>query len=159
MSSDLALAFSAFAIGIAAGLRSLNAPAVVSWAAHLQRLDLRDSRLAFLGSTLAAYTISVLGLGELVADKLPFVWNRTRPLPLASRILSGTVCGAALCITAKRLVLEGAILGALGAVNGAVGGFHARRLLVKHLKISDTWIALAEDAIAVGAAVFIVSRF
>ena len=96
MSSDLALALSAFGIGIVAGLRSMTAPATVSWAAHLHRLDLHDSRLALLGSTIVVYTISVLGLGELIADKLPFVPNRTRPLPLAFRVLSGAVCGAAL---------------------------------------------------------------
>src|SRR6266436_2417415 len=50
MSSDLALALSAFGIGVVAGLRSLTSPAVVSWAAHFHRLDLRDSRLALLGS-------------------------------------------------------------------------------------------------------------
>jgi len=159
MSSDLALALSAFGIGIVAGLRSMTAPAVVSWAAHLHRLDLRDSRLALLGSSIAVFTISALGLGELIADKLPFVPNRTSPLPMALRILSGAICGAALCVSADRLILEGTLLGALGASNGAVTGFHVRRLLVKYLKIKDTAIALAEDAIAIGAGLFLVSRF
>jgi uncharacterized membrane protein len=159
MSSDLALALAAFGIGIVAGLRSLTAPAVVSWAAHLHRLDLHDSRLALLGSSIAVYTISVLGLGELIADKLPFVPNRTSPLPMAFRIVSGAICVAALCVSANRLVLEGTLLGGLGAVNGAFGGFHVRRLLVKNLKINDTAIALAEDALAIGAGLFLVSRF
>jgi len=104
MSSDLALALSAFAIGIVAGLRSMTAPAAVSWAAHLHRLDLRDSRLAWLGSAIAVYTISVLGLGELIADKLPFVPNRTTPLPMVFRVLSGAICGAALCLSANRIL-------------------------------------------------------
>jgi uncharacterized membrane protein len=159
MSSDLTLALSAFGIGIVAGLRSLTAPAAVSWAAHFHRLDLRDSRLAFFGSTIYVYAISALGIGELIADKLPFVPNRTSPLPMAFRVLSGAICGAALCISANHLILEGALLGALGAVNGAFGGFHVRRLLVKHLKIRDTAIALAEDALAIGAGLFLVSRF
>jgi uncharacterized membrane protein len=159
MSSDLALALFAFGIGIVAGLRSLTAPAVVSWAADLHRLDLHDSRLALLGSSIAVYTISALGLGELIADKLPFVPNRTSPLPMTFRILSGAICGAALCVSANRLVLEGTLLGGLGAVNGAFGGFHVRRLVVKNLKINDTAIALAEDALAIGAGLFLVSRF
>ena len=159
MSSDLGLALSALAIGIVAGLRSMTAPAAVSWAAHLHRLDLRDPRLAWLGSTIAISTISVLGLGELIADKLPFVPNRTSPLPMVFRVLSGAICGAALCIAANRLILAGALLGGLGAANGAFGGFHVRRLLVKHFKIADMMIAFVEDALAIGAGLFIVSRF
>jgi len=159
MSSDLGLALSALAIGIVAGLRSMTAPAAVSWAAHLHRLDLRDPRLAWLGSTIAISTISVLGLGELIADKLPFVPNRTSPLPMAFRILSGAICGAALCLSANRLILPGTLLGGLGAINGAFGGFHVRRLLVKYLEIPDTAIALAEDGLAIGVGFFLVSRF
>jgi uncharacterized membrane protein len=159
MSSDLVLALSAFGIGIVAGLRSMTAPAAVSLAAHLHRLDLRDSRLALLGSPAAAYMTSALALGELIADKLPFVPNRTNPLPITFRMLSGAVCGAALCVSVNRLILAGTLLGGLGAVNGAFGGFHVRRLLVKHLKVPDMKVALAEDAFAIVAALFIVSRF
>jgi uncharacterized membrane protein len=159
MSSDLALALSAFGIGIVAGLRSMTAPAAVSWAAHLHRIDLRDSRLALLGSTIATYTISTLGLGELVADKLPFVPNRTSPLPMAFRIVSGAICGTALCVGANRLIFEGALLGGLGAINGAFGGFHIRRMLVKYLKIADKAVAIAEDALAITAGLLIISRF
>ena len=159
MSSDLALVFSTFAIGIVAGLRSMTAPAIVSWAARLHRIDLRDSRLAFLASAVAVYIFSALGIGELVADKLPFVPNRTSPLPMVFRILSGVICGAALCIAANRLILAGALLGGLGAANGAFGGFHVRRLLVRHFKIADVVIALIEDALAIGLGLFIVSRF
>src|ERR1700676_2539665 len=96
MHSDLVLALSAFGIGIVAGLRSLTAPAAVSWPANLHWVNLRDSRFSLLGSTIAAYVISALGLGELIADKLPFVPNRASPLSMASRILSGAICGAAL---------------------------------------------------------------
>jgi uncharacterized membrane protein len=159
MASDLALGLSAFGIGIVAGLRSLTAPAVVSWAAHLHRLDLSNSRLALLGSTFAAYTASALGIGELIAGKLPLVPNRTAPLPMTFRIVSGAICGASLCISTNRLIWAGSLLGALGAINGAFGGFHIRRLLVKYLKIKDTAIALAEDLLAIGAGLFIVSRY
>jgi uncharacterized membrane protein len=158
MSSDLALALSALGIGIVAGLRSLTAPAAVSWAAYLHRLDLRDSRLAFLGSTMAAYVISALGIGELIFDKLPFAPNRTSPPSMVFRTFSGAICGASLCLSAH-LVVVGIVLGGLGALNGAFGGFHARRLLVKHIKITDTAIAFAEDALAIGAGLLFVFRF
>jgi uncharacterized membrane protein len=51
------------------------------------------------------------------------------------------------------------LLGGLGGINGAFAGFHVRRLLVNYLKINDTSIALAEDALAIGAGLFFVSRF
>src|ERR1700737_2184979 len=159
MSSDVVLVLSAFGIGIVAGLRSMTAPAAVSWAAHLHRLDLRDSRLALLGSAAGAYMTSTLALGELIADKLPFVPNRTSPLPITFRMLSGAVCGAALCVSVNRLILAGTLLGGLGGVNGAFGGFHVRRLLVKYLNVPDIKVALAEDAFAIVAALFIISRF
>ena len=39
----------ALGIGIVAGLRSLTAPAVVAWGAHLGSLNLHGSPLAFMG--------------------------------------------------------------------------------------------------------------
>ena len=78
---------------------------------------------------------------------------------MAFRILSGTICGAALCLSANRLILPGTLLGGLGAINGAFGGFHVRRLLVKYLKIPDMAVALAEDGLAIGVGFFLVSRF
>src|ERR1044072_1636278 len=41
----------ALGIGVVAGLRSLTAPAVVAWSAHLNWLNLHGSPLAFVGST------------------------------------------------------------------------------------------------------------
>jgi len=69
-------------IGIVAGLRSLTAPAVVAWGAHLNWLNLHASPFAFMGSTTAVAIFSVLAIGELVADKLPMIPKRTAPAPL-----------------------------------------------------------------------------
>src|SRR6266849_2526604 len=71
--------FLAFAIGIIAGLRSLTAPAVVAWAAHRGWLNLHNTALAFMGSTLAVGIFTVLALVELVADQLPSTPARTKP--------------------------------------------------------------------------------
>ena len=61
----------AFLIGVIAGLRSLTAPAVVSWAARLGWLKLENTWLAFLGFAAPPYILSVLAIAELIADKLP----------------------------------------------------------------------------------------
>jgi uncharacterized membrane protein len=148
----------AFGIGVVAGLRSLSAPAAVAWAVHLGWLDLHDSRLAFMGSTAALAIFSLLAIGELVADKLPTTPRRTALVPLLARILIGGLCGACLCAAANQSLLVGAILGGIGGVVGAFGGYEIRRRLVSGLKIKDMPVALFEDLIAIGLACFLVSR-
>jgi len=61
----------AFGVGVAAGLRSLSPPAVVAWAAHLGWLNLSDSPLRFMASTIAVVIFSLLAVFELIADLLP----------------------------------------------------------------------------------------
>ena len=88
------------AIGVIAGLRSLTAPAVVSWAAQWNWINLQNSHMVFLGSIRAAWILTALALAELVSDKLPFTPARTKPCGLLVRIATGGLCGAALCVTA-----------------------------------------------------------
>jgi uncharacterized membrane protein len=71
----------AFLIGVIAGLRSLTAPAVVSWAARLGWLKLENTWLAFLGYAATPYILSVLAIVELVTDKLPKT-PTVRPRPV-----------------------------------------------------------------------------
>jgi uncharacterized membrane protein len=79
----------AFAIGVADGLRSLTAPAVVSWAARLKWLDLQHTWLAFLGYAVTPYLFTALAVGELVADKLPNTPSRKAPEGFAARVVLG----------------------------------------------------------------------
>src|SRR5215469_12603370 len=97
----------ALAIGIVAGLRSLTAPAVVAWAAHLNWLNLHDSPLAFMASTAAVVIFSVLAFGELISDKLPSTSKRTAPAPLVARIVTGGLCGACLCASTGQSLVVG----------------------------------------------------
>jgi uncharacterized membrane protein len=146
----------ALGIGIAAGLRSLTAPAVVAWGAHLSWLNLQGSPLAFMGSTTAVGIFSVLAIGELVADKLPMIPKRTAPAPLMARILTGGLCGVCLCVSAGQSLIVGAFLGGMGAVVAAFLGYGIRRRLDLH--INDLVVAVCEDVVAVGLALFVVSR-
>jgi uncharacterized membrane protein len=148
----------ALAIGIVAGLRSLTAPAVVAWAAHLNWLNLHGSPLAFMASTAAVVIFSVLAFGELIADKLPSTQKRTAPAPLVARIITGGLCGACLCTSTGRSLVVGALLGAIGGVIGAFLGYGIRRRLVNNLHIKDFVVAVCEDAVTVGLALFLVSR-
>ncbi len=148
----------AFAIGIIAGLRSLTAPAATCWAAHLGWIDLQQSPLAFMGSTVATSLFSLLAVGELITDKLPFTPSRLTPGPLGARILLGGLCGSAFCTAAGFSLLTGGLIGAGGGIAGAFMGYHARRSLTHTMKLPDFLVALIEDAIAIVGA-FLIVRF
>ena len=98
----------AFFIGVVAGLRSMTAPAAVSWAARLGWLHLENTWLAFLGFAATPYLVSVLAIGELINDKLPKTPSRKMPVPFIARIVTGALCGAAL--GASEQVLIGGLL-------------------------------------------------
>jgi uncharacterized membrane protein len=148
----------AFGIGFVAGLRAFTAPAVVSWAASLGWLNLRDSPVAFMASTWAVVIFSLLAIFELVGDLLPGTPKRTAPAPLAVRILVGGLCGACLFASTNQSLLIGAALGAIGAVIGAFAGYEIRKRLVAGLRIKDIFVAIPEDLIAIGLALFFVGR-
>jgi uncharacterized membrane protein len=146
----------AMGIGFVAGLRSLTAPAAVSWAARLGWLDLSGSALAFMGSSAVVVIFSLLALGEYVVDKLPSTPSRTRPGPLIGRILSGAFSAACLAVSANESLPASAILGGIGAVIGAFAGYTARRRLAA-LGVKDVFIALPEDLVAIGLAYLLVA--
>lgn len=149
----------AFSIGAVGGLRSLTAPAVVAWAACRHWIKLSNTHLHFLGSTAAVVIFTLLAVLELVADKLPSAPSRTQPPGLIARLVLGALCGAAITLAGAQSIAAGAVLGAAGGVAGAFGGYQVRTRLVKALKVPDFVIAIMEDAVAIGAAFFLVSRF
>ena len=147
----------AFLIGTVTGLRSMAAPAVVSWAARLGRLHLENTWLAFLSYTAAPYILSVLAIVELINDKLPKTPSRKTLGPFIGRVAVGALCGAAVGSTSQSL-LGGLLAGMLGGVAGTLGGYEFRARLVKAIGGRDLPIALLEDAIAICGAALIVSR-
>ena len=146
----------AFGIGFVAGLRSLTAPAAVSWAAYLGWLNLHDSSLAFMGSTAVVAIFSLLAMVEYVGDMLPKTPSRTAAAPLIARIVTGGFSGACVCAAANQPLLVGIALGGLGGLIGAFAGYEVRKRVVNALKIKDAIIALAEDLVTIGLAFFLV---
>ena len=147
----------AFLIGVIAGLRAMTAPAAVSWAARLGWLPLDNTWLAFLGFSAVPYVFSALAIGELITDQLPSTPSRKVPIQFGTRIFVGALCGAALGAPSDAWI-GGAIAGALGAIAGTLGGYEFRSRLAKAAG-KDLPIALLEDAIAIGGAFVVVSRF
>jgi uncharacterized membrane protein len=143
----------ALLIGGIAGLRSLTAPALVSWASYLGRLHLGATWIAFLGYAWTPWILTLIATGELVADQLPSTPSRTAPVGFASRIVSGAVCGAAVG-TAGGTMLGGTIAGIAGAVIGTLAG-HAFRARLAAAFRRDRPAAFIEDAIALGGALLV----
>jgi uncharacterized membrane protein len=158
MSSEFVV-FLALGIGVVAGLRSLTAPAVVAWAAHIGWINLHHSALAFMGSVWAVAIFTVLALVEFVSDQLPSTPARTSAVGLSARIVTGALTGACLALAGGATVWLGALAGAVGGIAGAFGGYHARVGLVRVLRVPDFAIAIPEDLIAIGLGLFLASRF
>jgi uncharacterized membrane protein len=155
--SSMTLIALALTIGFVAGLRSMTAPAAVSWAACYGGLNLQGTPLHFLGSSLAVAIFSLAALAEYVADKLPRTPNRTSAGPLIGRILLGGLSGAALVTAHGGMLLGGAALGGVGAVIGAYVGYQVRRRLVRGAGAQDTVVAVSEDAVAILLAYLVVT--
>lgn len=158
MNPGLALVL-VFAIGLVAGLRSMTAPAAVAWAAHAGWIHLAGSPLAFMGSFSAVAIFTLAALGEFVADLLPMTPARTSAFPLTARVAVGLLTGACLAVAGDASIWLGALVGMLGAIAGAFGGYQARVGLVRALRVSDIAIAIPEDLVAVGLGLLVVSRF
>ena len=147
----------AFLIGVVAGLRSMTAPAAVSWAARAGWLRLSATPLAFMGYAATPWVLTLFALAELVTDQLPKTPSRKAPPGFVARLVTGAFCGAALAAAAGGGVGGGIVAGALGAVAGTLAGYELRARLARALG-SDVPAALLEDAIAIGGAFLIVSR-
>ena len=148
----------AFLIGLFAGLRSLTPPAAVAWAVHLGWIKLARP-LSLIGSVPALIILSVLAIGEIIFDKLPNTPNRTAPLGLIGRIVTGGFTGACIALGGGQSAFVGAGLGVIGGIAGCFAGYQARAQIVKSLRQPDFNIALIEDLIAIGGSLFVVSRF
>lgn len=147
-----------FLLGFVDGLRSLTAPAVVCWAAHLGWLHFAGTKFAFIDhrSTLVVFT--VLAMIELVADKLPNTPARTAPVGLIARIVLGGASGLALATGAGISAPLAGVIASIGAVAGAFAGYNIRHAVVSKAHVPDLVVAIAEDAIAIAGGLGIVSH-
>jgi uncharacterized membrane protein len=135
------------AIGAVSGLRSFTGPAIISQAAGHRLVDVKKGPLSWLASPRTGQITALLAAGELIADKLPFMPNRTDTPALIARFLAGAVCGAAVAPTRKtNHRLAGALIGGAAAVGAAYAGLQYR----KHVKLPKLAAALIEDTVAVG---------
>jgi uncharacterized membrane protein len=138
-----------FAIGFVAGLRSMTAPACVSWAAYLGWIDLSAGPFNFLSFQAVVILLTAWALFELVLDKTDKIGNRTGALGLIFRIVTGSISGAAVYVGSGGSLSFGAFVGLAGAMVGTFGGFYSRRAILKSSPLSGFSVAIAEDIVAV----------
>jgi uncharacterized membrane protein len=110
-----------------------------------------------MGSAAALAVFSLGAVVEFVFDLLPRTPSRTKPGPLIARVVLGGLSGAALCASASQSLVVGALLGGIGGVIGAFGGYQARTRLVRLFGVKDMFIAISEDLVAIGLACLFVS--
>lgn len=141
------LYFTALILGIVAGLRAATALAATAWAAYFGALTLAGTWAEFLGNVVTVIVLSLIAIGEYIGDVLPTTPSRKNVGPFASRIIIGAAVGLVLGLPAGA-ELATAILGAVGAVIGTLGGYAARRRLALAFG-RDLPAALTEDAVAI----------
>lgn len=113
------------ALGAATGMRSFSGPATLAMR--------HGGAIGWVGAAMAA--------GEMAADKMPAIGNRTDPAPLAGRALMGALVGGLVARRAGQHAVGGALLGAGVAVAAA---HLAQRM---RARVPGHTAALAEDAV------------
>jgi uncharacterized membrane protein len=146
-SSEADVYLRAAGLGAVAGLRAFSAPALLS--RQMSRSDRKEGVTSLLGSPTVATVLGALAVGEIVADKMPWMPNRTDPLGLIARAGSGAFVGATICRAKGRSTVAGALIGAAAAIAASFAGYHLRRAAVRELELPDTVVAVIEDTVAV----------
>jgi uncharacterized membrane protein/uncharacterized protein (UPF0548 family) len=98
--------------------------------------------------------LSVLALAELIADKLPSIPNRTRPIALAGRVASAAVAAAAVSARRGRTGWGPPLIGAVCAVASSSASFRFRAWLSRRFQISSSLAGVVEDVVALSLAAF-----
>jgi len=139
-------------LGAVAGVRSMSAPALLSRAASRGDIGgIEGTPFAFLASPRTARILTVLAVGEAVADKLPFSPDRISAPGLIGRMVSGALVGAALFAAAERRAALGAGLGLLAAAAASYPSYYLRVKTQEKLGAPNWAVGLVEDALAEGA--------
>ena len=136
--------------GLAAltGLRSMAGPALLSRAVRRGDVEgLQGTRFAALGYPKVSTALQTLMIGEMVADKTPFIPARSSAPALTGRALSGALVGAALFTAAGRRPAVGAILGVPPAIVAAYAGEKFRVRGPEKLGVASAVLGLLEDSV------------
>jgi uncharacterized membrane protein len=146
-----------FLIGAFCGSRTMTPAAVLCWFAFVVKLPAQGTWFAFLASPLVVAILTTAMIAELILDKLPIARSRLQPTGLLARLCSGAFTGAVVATVLLQSKEMGALLGASGALIGALVGYALRTGLVKKTGWPDHVVALMEDATAIAGSIAVVA--
>ena len=110
---------STLGLGVAAGMRSMTAPAALAHVLAGRTLRPQGQPARFLASSRVARVAALAAAGEFVGDKLPVTPDRTDAFPLTGRVGSGALVGAAVACATGESLAAGALVGVAGALSVA----------------------------------------
>ena len=137
------------ALGFVTGIRSMSSFAL---------LGLTNDKNSDGTSALFHWLPLVAAIGESVADKLPIIPSRTRPLPLLGRLVIGGISGFMLSQREQVSPIPGVMSGVLGAGVGAFTSHYGRITLTKITKIPDPVWGILEDALVSGLGTLVMRK-
>lgn len=140
-----------FLMGLVAGQRSMTPLSALAGAARRGTLP-HDNRAARLMSQpLVASGGVVMAAAEMAGDKMTTAPDRTVPLGLIARTVTGGFAGAALAPPKREIA--GAAVGIGAAIVSSYAGLAARKWAMR--RFGQTVSGVAEDAIVLAAALLI----
>ncbi len=140
---------SAIGLGAVAGIRSMTPPALLSRAASRGEIEgIEGSPFGFLASPRVANLLTVLALGEISADKLPFSPDRISAPGLAGRLATGALVGAALFSADGRRGASGGAIGALSSLAASYLSYYARTGTQQRFGLPNPAGGILEDMVA-----------
>ncbi|HOA22387.1 MAG TPA: hypothetical protein PK801_06210 [Aggregatilineales bacterium] len=135
-----------FGLSVISAMRGAAGPALLAQDFNRRKPPtLAGTQFDFLASETTAGLLSMMAVGEMVLDKMPFAPARISPLPLAGRMASGALVGAALSAEQGEDVTRGAIRAALITAVATFVLYFVRIVLGK--SFSTLLSGMLEDAV------------
>src|SRR5947209_4434531 len=105
-------------LGLCTGFRAMTPVALTCWYAWAGYLPVHDTWAGWIAHPVSVGVFTALALGEYIGDKLPKTPARIEIFPLIVRLGFGGLVGALVATGLSGSVVEGIVLGVIGATLG-----------------------------------------
>jgi uncharacterized membrane protein len=141
-----------FLLGLATGMRTMTAIAVLCWFARLGLLP-QTGWSFWLASPISVLIFTLAALAEYYVDTLSITPNRTDLPLLLARCVFGGLAGVLAAHTIDEPLTGGILFALVGVFTGAFGGIRLRLWAARRFG-RDLPAALTESALALGIALY-----
>jgi uncharacterized membrane protein len=140
-------------LGVLAGMRSMTAPMIVSHLlSELPEPPNLPFPLSLLSEEWVAAGLKLAAVGEISADKAPFMPSRLAALPLSGRVGMGAVSAAAWAWSQEKSPVVAGVIGGVMSLLASLLFYSVRRGAGEKTNLPDAIFALTEDALVAGGA-------